>query len=575
MTFDGFVLAALTAELKSILEGGKIQGVRQHNSTDFTIEIRSRAKSYPLFLSVHPRFARIHLTASKQAVPKEAPSFCMLLRKHLVNSFITQIEQTGFDRLLKIHTEAPDGNRNVLVLELMGRHSNLILHSDTGKILGAAKNITAAVSRFRQVLPGRDYEPPPGGEKASILNVTKNQFEALWKDVAADDISNAHVTRWLIAAFSGIGPFLADEIMLSAGTPDSETVWTVIQEIKRIVSESDFQHRLITDDRGKALYAYPMPVLQFPSSNQHQRFSMNETLDTLYRDLLHRDDFDSQLSSLEGGIRKSVAYREQLLRDLGKAIKEGEQSERYKEYGDLILANRTAISKGQKVARVKDYYDPDMQEVDIPLDEKQTPQENAERYFRRFRKARDGARAAADRITEAINESTILKSALESLTSMKTVEELRTLRETLSRKGLLRPEPRVTAPGKREVAEFGSARIRRVVSMDGFEILYGENSTSNDYLTGKVARPNDMWFHARSVTGAHVVVRTGGRDMQLPPSTIRQAAEIAALNSDAKHSSLVPVDYTQRKFVRKPRGAAPGLVTYQREKTIDVTPASR
>ncbi|HOM73412.1 MAG TPA: NFACT RNA binding domain-containing protein, partial [Armatimonadota bacterium] len=231
-----------------------------------------------------------------------------------------------------------------------------------------------------------------------------------------------------------------------------------------------------------------------------------------------------------------------------------------------------SIKKGETIAKVVDYYNPEMKEIEIPLDEKLSTQENAERYFRRYRKAIEGANAAADRQKEFQEEIKELKSAAEKLPSIESIEDIQALREMLTQKGLLRPEPLAPVPGKREEPEFGTARIRRVTSSNGFEILYGENSQSNDYLTSKVAKPNDLWFHARSVTGAHVVIRTGNRPDLVPRSTIMQAAEIAARNSDAKHSRLVAVDYTLKKYVRKPKGSPPGFVRYQQEKTIDVVP---
>jgi predicted ribosome quality control (RQC) complex YloA/Tae2 family protein len=573
MTYDGFILAAVAAELKKQIERGQIQNIRQHNESDFTFEIRAGGKSYLLFMSVSARFSRIYTASTNQPVPKTAPNFCMLLRKHLKGSFIKSVEQSGFDRVLQIYTEAADGNRNVLVLELMGKHSNLILLSDSGRILGAAKNITAAVSRYRQVLPGRDYMPPPGGAKANPIIVTDEEFNGLWHDGLSVEATPEDVKHWLVAAFSGIGPFLAEELMRRADEPTPEAIRAALRDLQQIIFNQDFAPVLITDDRGAAIYAYPIPVDQYPSANQHGRYSMNEVLDTLYRDIIKRDAFNAEYSGLETSIRRSIAWRDQMLRDLDKALAESEQAERYKQFGELILAGANAIVKGQKVAKVVDYYDPEMSEAEIPLDEKLSPKENAERYFRRYKKAVEGASTAVDRQKEIRTDIKILESAKEKLPTAPAVENLRELRKMLTQQGLLRAEPKPPIPGKKEEPEFGTAKIRRTTSSDGLEILYGENSQSNDYLTTKVARPNDIWFHARSVTGAHVIVKTANRPETVPPGTIRQAAEIAARNSDAKHSSLVAVDYTLKKFVRKPRAAAPGFVIYEKEKTIDVTPS--
>lgn len=570
MTYDGLVLAAAVAELKRNLDRGHVQGIRQHNDTDLTFEVRSQGKSHLLFMSVDARFPRVYLTSSSLPVPQVAPNFCMLLRKHVKGSFITSVEQVGFDRVLHIRTEAPDGNRNVLVLEIMGKHSNLILLSDTGRILGAAKHIGSSVSRYRQVLPGRDYLPPPGAGKANPLEVSGSGFDALWRDGVGLSPSLDDVRRWLVASFSGIGPFLAEELVLRARAPEPNAVRRALEDLRDVVESRNYDPRLITDDRGAPIYAYPIPSLQQPAENQHERRSMNETLDTLFRSLLTRDEFQSEITGLESAIRRSIASHRNTIRELEASVAEGEKAERYKRFGELILGSDRTIAKGDKSARVVDYYDPELREVEIPLDETMTPKENAERLFRRYRKARDGALAARDRLKESRAAAKILESAIEKLPTAASAENVRALRRMLTDRGLLRVQQHVTAPGKREEPEFGRAKIRRTTSSDGFEILYGENSVSNDYLTGKVAKPNDLWFHARSVTGAHVVVRTANRPDSVPASTIRDAAEIAARNSDAKHSSLVAVDYTLKKHVRKPRAAPPGLVTYQKEKTIDV-----
>ena len=216
--------------------------------------------------------------------------------------------------------------------------------------------------------------------------------------------------------------------------------------------------------------------------------------------------------------------------------------------------------------QVTNYFEEELPEVEIELDETLTPQQNAERYFRRYRKARDAAAAAQARRDQVARELASLEAAKAEAESARTVESLRSLRKTLVHRGLLRQE----IDQEKQAEEFGGERIRRMITPEGWEILYGETSRANDYLTQHVARPNDVWLHARSITGAHVIIRTSGHPGGVPGQVLSQAALIAARNSDAKHSSLVPIDHTLRRYVRKPRGAAPGFVTYRNEKTVDV-----
>lgn len=570
MTYDGLVLAAVVAELEKIV-GSRIEKIRQHNSTDLTFITHSKAGEYRLFTSVDSQFPRIYLTASNIPVPQNPPNFCMLLRKYVQGSFITDIKQMDFDRVLHIRTEAPDGNRCLLIMEIMGRHSNLILVSDTGKILGAAKNISAAVSRQRQVLPGRDYVPPPGKTKESPITIEYDRFNELWQEAFTQKPDHDQIKSWLMATMNGTGPFLAEEIILRAEDTAEDRIWTALQSIADHVRNREYLPVLITDERGKSVMVYPAPSLQFPPAEQHERGLITEALDAYYRQKIGESKLETARTELMTAMQRSIASRKQGLVALRQAIEDGAKAERYKNLGDLVLANLGTIQKGEPKAKIIDYYDPDMPEIEIDLDPLLSPKENAERLFRRYQKIRDGAEAAKDRIGEIETELRILESAREDAVKITGVDALKNLRNSLVSRGVLRKET-IVGPGKKAEPEFGGARIRKVESPDGWEILYGESAEANDYLTTKVARPSDMWLHARSITGAHVIIRTNNRPEAIPKTTLIEAAKIAARNSDAKHSSLVPIDYTLRKYVRKPRGAAPGFVRYQNEKTMDITP---
>jgi len=570
MQYDGLLMAAVAAELGGALVGGRITKVRQHDLTDLTLVIRSRASDYRLFFSVDARFPRVYLTTSSLPVPERPPRFGALLRKHIQGAFIRSISQIGFDRVMQVLLEAPDGNRTKLVMEIMGKHSNLILISDAGRILGAAKHITASVSRYRQILPGLDYISPPSAGKANLLELSLQEFEELWQRAfGSRQPDRQDLQEFLISVLSGFGPFLAGEAAAAAIDPDPEAIWGVLVRIRDIVKKSRYEPVLVTRDGGAIEMVYPIPVSQIPPERQHRRTSISEALDALFRQDVRQSELEAERCKLEMSIKRAIGSREQALKSLGETIREGENAERLKRIGETILANLHSIEKGQAEAWVTDYYDPSLSKVQVELDPKLSPKENADRYFRRFQKARDGAEAAMERVEEIRAEIHALSKALEGLPGLDDVERIRWLRRTLIERDLLREEGQPAGVRKPE-PEFGGARIRRVISADGWEILYGENSASNDYLTTKIAAPDDVWLHARSVTGAHVVIRTNKRPEMIPPGTLRQAAEIAAANSDARHSSLVPVDWTLRKHVRKPRGSPPGFVIYRGEKTLDV-----
>jgi predicted ribosome quality control (RQC) complex YloA/Tae2 family protein len=563
MTYDGFLLSAIAAELRQTILRGRIQKIRQSSETDTLLEVRGVGHSHLLFISVDARFPRIYLTASPAKPLPEPPNFCMLMRKYAAGAFVTSIEQVGMDRILHIGLDSSEHGKLTLILEIMGKHSNLILVNSEAKILGAAKHVGSSISRYRQVLPGRDYIPPPGEPKIDPRSLDAPALDRLWEASFKDQPDAPAIRQWLMDKFSGFGPFLADELVARANDSQDRLREEILQ-FREMAYESVF----ITDQKGAGLMVYPMPSVQYPADQQHPRASVNEALDALFRTLVTRTVLDEERVQTLTAIRRAAASRKQALKSIVRTVEESKKANRYKEIGEIIIGSLHAMEKGAKTVTLADFFDPEMREVEIELDEKLEPQANAERYFKRYRKARDAASTAESRRRQTESEMARLQSALEEAESATTVEALRGMRAALTSSGLLRQE---VAHDKPE-GEFPGFRIRRFNTPDGWEILYGENSTSNDHLTQKVARPNDVWLHARQITGAHVVIRMAGRKPPAPYPVVVQAAKIAAMNCDAKHSSLVPVDYTLRKYVHKPRGSAPGFVIYRNEKTIDVNP---
>ncbi len=569
MNYDGLVLAAVVAELDRLITGSRVQKIRQHNETDLTLELHGLGRTHLLFFSVDARFPRVYLTASANPVPQEPPNFCMVLRKYIQGAFVAGVEHIGFDRIMRLRIRAPGREEYALVLEIMGKHSNLILIDRERKILGAAKHVGTSVSRYRQVLPGREYLPPPGTEKIDPRGLDAGAFDSLWPEGYGSAVNAKQAREWLMSTFSGFGPFLADEISARTakeGSVVKDRLRDELMDLMEMVRASAYVPVLITGSRGEALMAYPMPSVQFPADVQHSRPSINETLDAVFRSLVTRTALEDQRTQLLTAIRRAEGSRKQTLKSIDRTIAESERADTYRRMGELLLAGLNQVEKGAKSVRLVDYYDSEMPEVDVELDEKLTPQQNAERYFKRYRKARDAASTAQARRENIIGEIDRLGSAREQAEAARSIGRLAEIRAALTQQDLLRQE----VDHEKQADEFAGHGIRRMSTPEGWEILYGESSDANDHLTQRVARPNDVWLHARSITGAHVVVRTAGHSGGVPHNVLLQAARVAALNSEAKHSSLVPVDHTLRKYVRKPRGSAPGFVIYRNEKTIDV-----
>lgn len=573
MTFDGLIVAAVVSELRRWLIGGRVQHVRQHNQTELTLEIRVPRRTHLLYLSANARFPRVHLTSSAKPVPPQPPHFCMTLRKHLEGSTLTNIEQVGFDRILRFHFNRIGQGARVLILEIMGKHSNVILTDELGRIIAAAKHIGASVSRYRQILPGRTYTPPPHSSKIDLTSPdAEQQIKQVVKQISRSPLDTQTVQSWLVETLSGFGPFLANEVALRSVSGDTvvpELLETELTLLRNTVLTENYEISLITSETGQALMAYPITTVQFPPEQQHKRSSINSALDTVYRSLVARAELEDLRKEVLTAIRQEIDFRKRSLESLDRTLAESARADQCRQIGELILAHLHTIEKGSSSAKLINYFDPSMSELEVELDEKLTPQENAQQYFKRYQKLRDAAANAEERRRKINLELSQLTEAIERAQLAVSVDELQNLRDSLSDQGILR----VRSPKSEPEDDLASHQVKRILTDEGWEILYGETAQGNDYLARKLARPNDIWLHARSVKGAHVLVRTTGKAGGVPKQVLLRAAIIAAANSEAKHSRLVPVDYTHAKYVRKPRGAAPGFVVYRNEKTIDVCPS--
>ncbi len=573
MSFDGLVTAAVISELNRILIGAKVQNVRQHNDYDVTLELRNPGASHELFLSADSRFSRFMISSIKRTSLPQPTTFCMTCRKHLGGYFLTGIKQYGFDRIVYLEFEARDLPKRTLAVEIMGKHSNLILFDENNTILAAVKTVGKSVSRVRQILPGKPYELPPGSEKLDIRVASSELFKTLWLDVLPEIAPREAIIKWMLDSFSGFGPFLAQEVVDKAGGGDGldeQAVSKSFQALRTVVLSEAYQP-VTAFAGGESILIYPITPVQCSEMTIRTENSICLAMDIFYNAMISKIVLTDQRNQLVQMIRKSAEYARYQVQSYDRALKEAAGAERHKEIGELLNASAHTIPKGETTVSLVDYYDPDLKEVTIELNPKMSARENADRFFKRYKKLKDAAQTSIARREETLDRLRRLDAARLSVDTAVDVNQIKRLRETLVAEDLLREIKHSEEPGN-DRGDFEGNRIRRVITPEGWEILYGENSTSNDYLTQKVAKPNDIWLHARSITGAHVVIRTGGHSGVIPPKVLLEGARIAAANSDAKHSSLVPVDHTHKKYVRKPKGAAPGFVIYRMEKTIDVQP---
>jgi len=564
MTFDSIILAAVAEELNKKLTGGRVREIYQPSALDIVLTIRHEGANYTLLASADAQWPRVYLTTHRRPNPKTPANFCMLLRKHLEGSRFVGVEQVNFDRILHIDFEAYDGERLTLIIEIMGKHSNVVLVNQARRILGAVKPIGRSKNRYREILPGKQYTYPPSQHKINPLTVTREQFDSRMAETFKGD----DVVSWLVKTFCGISPFAASEIVQRASL-GSYDLSEVFEELFADIRTGNFLPVLITDDAGHTVGYYAFPSVQYPESNQHERTSISAVAEMYYATAIPRHSFEQAKQTFVGQLRKELKAREQAITSIKESLEECKNAERFKQVGELILAQLSSIPKEAETVELTDYYHPETPSIFVELDPHLTAAENAEAYFRKYQKLTSGAEALRDRLHEIGTEIQVLKKVMLSADSVTSLEQIESLASTLENYAIrLRKQEQVSAEKHR--AEFEGHRIAKIDS-NGWEILVGQDSDANDYLLTRVARPMDYWVHVKASPSAHVIIRTNGRPERVPQSVLMEAAELAVRNSDSKHSSLVPVDYTLRKYVRKPKGAPPGKVLYQNEKTVFVT----
>ena len=617
ISFDSLTVCAVVRELQAHLTGGQIQDIRQPSATELLLGVRSAGKNYLLLLSADARFARLHLTETRKPNPPTPPAFCALLRKRLENGFIRDIQQVGFDRIVTFTIETREereegrdgreeigGNREqgtgmrgredsstpytrhptpvlyTLLGEFMGKHSNVILLRDNGQIVDAMKRISHRVNRLRETLPGLPYQSPPD-QSDKLDPFAPDAVAAMAQDLEGGD-EDAIATQ-LMADYAGVSPFLAREIAVRAirntGNP-ADGLRQAWREIFGAAQIHRFAPVYIAPRKGTVPAAYPFPTVQLPNDAQEPADSLSFALDDAYKIQIETTLFTAQLNDLRGRIDREIKRLTKQKLSLARTLAESERAEEHKQNGELILANLWKIQTGNKEVTVQDYFDPELRDRTLPLDPKIAPQENAEASFKRYRKAKESVNVALSQ------QADVEKSLLQLIDAKRkadywqddptlTVAPIQRLRAELIGSGLLRPDeaPETDAAktsGSKPL-DFQGHKIRRYF-INGYEILVGESATANDFLTTRLAAPNDLWLHVRASASSHVVIRTRGQGEGIPRSVLEFAALQCALHSSQKHAALVAVDYTLKKHVRKPRGSAPGGADYQRETTLHIEP---
>lgn len=550
MSMDGLSLYACLAEL-SHLQGGKIDKVQQPERDTLLLTLRAGGKTQRLLLCAHAENGRIQLTEQTFTNPTEPPMFCMLLRRRLVGGRIERMEQLGLDRYvvftISTRSELDDPIELQLHVELMGKHSNVTLVQD-GTVLDALRHVSPAMSSYRTLLPGAVFKAPPAQEKRSLFSATQDDL--------AECLAQANPSKAFQSSFAGLSRAAADALLHDAA--DLTKTLDTLSDLA--AGKTTPVIRLGADDEPLAVF----PFRPLDHGNYREYASLSEAYDDFYekRDAIVR--IRRHGAALRQTMETHLRRAENKLAVYNEALLDGEACEQYRLHGELITANLHRLRRGQTVLQAQNYYVDPPTDCIIELDPLLTPNENAQRCFKQYRKQK-AARAYAESMVDAVQEEVAyLEGQLDNLEKCDTLQELAEIREELVQQGYLKPERRGMKPPKQAPSEPMCFR-----SSDGIRIFVGKNNRQNDALTLHRANGENIWMHTKNIPGSHVIIDHIG----LPPEvTLKEAAMLAAHYSKARSSVSVPVDYTPRKYVKKPSGAKPGMVIYTTNQTLYVTP---
>ncbi|MBR5236566.1 MAG: NFACT family protein [Clostridia bacterium] len=578
MAFDGLVVQALARELNEKLAGARLDKIYQPEPDELLLAFHGPAGVFKVTLSANASIPRIALAEETKENPMVAPMFCMLLRKHLTSAHLLAVRQPALERLLAFDLETRNelGDRvcKSLVIEIMGRHSNIILVDENNRVADSIKRIDFSVSSKRQILPGLPYELPPAQDKANPLDCSLENFVHILTQKAG----GTSCDRAILSTFQGISPLIAREIVFCAfGETDmprenmsygqildlATTMHRMFAEIK----EGNFAPCYLTDSQTDKLTEFSaLPIRQYGTgANVHFEDSMGILISRFYKERDKKEQMIRKSAHLTKLVANHIERCAKKITVQKAELSDTEKMEEWRQYGELITANIYQIEKGASSVRVQNYFDDSLPMVVIPLDDTLSPAANAQRYYKKYNKAKTAAEMLQKQIELAQEELNYLDSVEEALQRADSSLVLTQIGDELAQQGYIR---RPKEAKRKKEAPSAPTTLK---TSDGFTLFVGKNNRQNDLLTCKMAQNKDLWFHAKNIPGSHVVMRFEP-DRPFTNEAITQAASLAAFFSKGADSDKVPVDYTEIKNVKKPAGAKPGFVIYTTNQTAYVTP---
>lgn len=578
MALDGIAVSNIVNELKLNILNGKIDKIYQPENDEIIFTIRTFGNTKKLLLTANASNPRIHFTSISANNPMQPPLFCMVLRKHILNGKIVDIIQPDFERIVIIYIESVNelGDYSVkrIILEIMGRHSNIILVDDNDIILDSIKHINFEKSSIREVLPGKKYIFPPSQNKTNPLNLNREILK-----LNINNKSSLKITDVLYKSFTGISPICASEICFRAcinpakyaeelDENEINNLYSKFYEIIEIIKLSKFSPEIIFNEKNNIIDFFSIESKQFINNKKQKFNSISKLMEFFYknRDLTYR--MNQKTQDLKRLVQQNIERCIKKKDIQNKTLKEISKRETKKLYGELITANIYSIKKGMTNFITQNFYDENCSEITIPLDGNLTPSENAQKYFKRYNKEKRTFTALQMQIKQNDEELNYLETIMTSIQNCIDEQDIKEIRQELSEQGFIKK-----VQSKKNKQSQKKSKPLHFISSDGFDIYVGKNNKQNDELTLKFAKSNDIWLHTKDIPGSHVIIVSNNKE--IPSSTLNEGALLAAFYSKAKNSSMVPVDYTMRKNVKKPSGSKPGFVIYETNKTAYITPSEQ
>ena len=570
MAFDGITIANIVTELNQTITGGKINKIAQPENDELIITIKNQRKQYRLFLSASASLPLIYLTETNKPSPLTAPNFCMLLRKHIGSGKIIAVEQPGMERIIRFTiehlNELGDLCTKYLIVEIMGKHSNIIFCNEEDQIIDSIKHVSAHMSSVREVLPGRPYFIPETQSKLNPFTLTEELFQ---EKIFPRPMN---VAKAIYTSITGISPLMAEEVCYRAGIDggiptdglnDTERVHLAHTFLRMLedIRDGHFEPNIIYKGKEPVEFAC-FPLSQYQDYRSVSYPSIFPVLETYYAEKNIVTKMRQKTVDLRKIVQNALERNVKKYQLQQKQLKDTEKKEKYRVWGELLNTYGYEVEPGAKSMEALNYYTNEM--IKIPLDETLTPQENAKKYFDKYSKLKRTKEALDTLLQETGDEIKHLESIAASLDIASSEEDLVQIKEEMMEYGYVK---RKNTGGKKVKI---TSRPYHYISSDGYDIYVGKNNFQNDELSFKFASGNDWWFHAKGQPGSHVIVKS--KNEELPDRTFEEAGKLAAYYSKGRQAPKVEIDYTQKKNLRKPTGGKPGFVVYYTNYSLLIEP---